>query len=972
MSKNPVHALFDAGQSVWIDYIRRDMLTSGELARKIEEGLVSGLTSNPTIFEKAIAGSRDYDAQLTELARAGRTAQEIFDAIATSDIQGACDALRPVHDRTSGKDGFASIEVSPLLARSTAETLSEARRLWSAVARPNVMVKIPATAEGIPAIRAALSEGININITLIFSVHAYEQVIEAYLSGLETFAVNGGDVSKVASVASFFVSRVDTLLDPKLTALASAGPPAVRSAAQGLVGSVAVANARVAYGRFQELFQGARWEALVAKGARVQRPLWASTGTKNKAYSDTKYVTELVATDTVNTMPPDTLEAFADHGAVGDLIPARVEDAKQVLKRLAGVGLSLEEACEKLERDGVRSFAESFHELMERVEARRAGLVMTGPARLQATLGALEPGFRARVEALAKDKFAERLFARDPSLWTADAAVAGTIRNRLGWLDAPAAMLEERVQLETWAGDLVREGFTDAVVLGMGGSSLCPDVFAHTFPFVPGRLKLHVLDSTDPVGVARLRATIDPAKTLFVVSTKSGNTTETLSFAGSFEEEVRSLGVDPPGRNFVAITDPGSPLESLALVRGYRRTFLNAADVGGRYSALTYFGIVPAALAGIELETLLDPAIALLKACGPRALPEENPGLLLGALLGEAWRAGRDKLTLVVAPPLTALGAWLEQLVAESTGKLGKGVVPIAGETLGTPEAYGNDRLFVAIGLDGQPSAEDSGRLSALAAAGHPVLRITLGSLKDLGAEFARWEVATAICGAILGVNPFDEPNVSESKANTAKALEEFGADGSLAKGQALAHGEAWSLFAAGLHGSRLRPLAAEEQRHDNAHGDPPQSVLAAHLASAQRGDFLALLAYLSASPEEAKLLARLRRLLRDRLQVATTLGEGPRYLHSTGQLHKGGPNTGVFVMLTAETHADVPIPGAAYSFGVLIDAQAQGDFQALVAKNRRALRIHLEGDRAKALARLVETVEQAALAGGVTGVHPS
>jgi glucose-6-phosphate isomerase len=548
-------------------------------------------------------------------------------------------------------------------------------------------------------------------------------------------------------------------------------------------------------------------------------------------------------------------------------------------------------------------------------------------------------------------KLAERLFARDPAMWTSDAKVSGTIANRLGWLDAPAAMLEERAALEAWAQEIAREGYTDAVVLGMGGSSLCPDVFARTFAQMPGRLRLSVLDTTDPVGVARLRARIDPAKTLFVVSTKSGNTTETLSFAAYFEEEVRAAGIDPAGRNFVAITDPNSPLESLALRQRYRRTFLNAPDVGGRYSALTYFGLVPAALAGLDLAALLVPAVALLKACGPRTRVEENPGLVLGAILGEAWRAGRDKLTLVTDPPLAALGAWLEQLVAESTGKLGKGIVPVDGEALGVPAAYGADRVFVAIGLDGQPQADAGGKLAALAQAGHPVVRLTLARLEDVGAEFARWEVATAVAGAILGVNPFDEPNVSESKANTAAALTAFEEGGALKPGHALARADGFSAYGGGLHGSALKPAAA----------DGFERVLAAHLASVTAGDYAAVLAYLDASPAEAQALARLRLLLRERTGAATTLGYGPRYLHSTGQLHKGGPATGVFLLLTAETREDVPIPGAPYSFGVLIDAQAQGDFEALVAKNRRALRVHLEGDRAAALTRLADLLEHAA-----------
>jgi len=405
-----------------------------------------------------------------------------------------------------------------------------------------------------------------------------------------------------------------------------------------------------------------------------------------------------------------------------------------------------------------------------------------------------------------------------------------------------------------------------------------------------------------------------------------------------------------PGRNFVAITDPGSPFEALALVKHYRRTFLSAADVGGRYSALTYFGIVPAALAGLDLAGLLEPSVAIMRACGPRAGVAENPGLRLGAVLGEAWKAGRDKLTLVTSPPLAALGAWLEQLIAESTGKLGKGLVPIADEPLGAPAVYGPDRLFIALALEGHAQPETDAALAALAAAGHPVLKLTLSALTEVGAEFARWEVATAAAGAILEVNPFDEPNVSESKVNTAQALATFEANGALSPAHALARGEVLSAYAGGTHGSDLRPAAADGEPH----GDALERVLAAHLASAHKGDYLAILAYLDASPAEAERLARLRLMLRDALKVATTLGSGPRYLHSTGQLHKGGPASGVFLELTAETRADVAIPGAPYSFGVLIDAQALGDFESLVAKNRRALRIHLEGDRLAALDRLV------------------
>jgi transaldolase/glucose-6-phosphate isomerase len=951
-----ISALFAAGQSIWLDLIRRDLLTGGDLARMVADGRITGLTSNPTIFEKAIAGSRDYDAQLTQLARAGKNAHEIFDALAIQDIQGACDVFRPVFERTRGADGFASIEVSPLLARSTDETLAEARRLKKAVDRPNVMVKIPATQEGVPAIRAAIAEGISINITLIFSVDVYEQVVEAYLAGLETRVARGQDIQDIASVASFFVSRVDTLVDPMLEARAKEGNAATGGAARALVGKIAVANARAAYARFVELFQGPRWEALAAKGARVQRPLWASTGTKNKAYSDVKYVEELVGKDTVNTMPPDTLTAFADHGMVAESLLAHKDTARADLKALAGTGVSLAAACAQLERDGVRTFADSFHELIARIEARRAALVLTAPERFRAAPGALAAAVDARLAALAETKAATRLFARDVTLWSTDAAVGRTIADRLGWLVAPVTMSDEIAPLVAWAADIAHAGFTDAVVLGMGGSSLCPDLFARTFPPTNGALKLHVLDSTAPGAIARLTASLDVAKTLFLVSTKSGNTTETLSFARYFEEEVEARTGRPPGDHFVAITDPGSPLEALALQRGYRHTFLNAPDVGGRYSALTYFGLVPAALLGMDLAALLSSANAMLAASGPRAGASENPGLWLGAFLGEAARAGRDKVTLVVPGRLAALGAWLEQLIAESTGKEGKGLVPVADEPLGAPAAYGTDRVFVAVGLAGEDAAGTHAALDALAAAGHPVARLTLDRAEDVGAEFVRWEIATAIVSSILGVNAFDEPNVKESKDNTAKGLAVFAARGALAPSHALARRNGLSFYAAGTFGSDLKP-AIETAAHG---GDGFAAALTGAFERARAGDYVAILAYIDATPAEAAALAMLRLLVRDRLRTATTYGPGPRYLHSTGQLHKGGPLSGIYLVITAETTSDVSIPDAPYSFGVLIDAQAAGDFESLTAHQRRAVRVHLEGDRTAALLALLDVAGDA------------
>ncbi len=953
----PIRSLFAAGQSLWLDFIRRGMLDSGELARMVEEGRISGLTSNPTIFEKAIGGSSDYDAGFEALALASADAFAVYDALALEDIRRACDVLAPVHQRTQGADGFASLEVSPLLAHDTAGTIAEAKRLFAAVARPNVMIKIPATAEGLPAVRAVIAAGIPVNVTLIFSVAVYEKVVEAYLAGLEDRVAAGGSLAPIASVASFFVSRVDTLLDPQLAALAAAPgtPPATREVARGLVGAIAVANARVAHGRFGALFAGPRWEALAAKGARVQRPLWASTGTKNKAYSDVKYVAELIGPDTVNTTPPETLAAFADHGTVEPgLDAAHVAAAQDVLARLAGTGISLEDACAKLERDGVRSFADSFDALLAGVDARRSGVRALAAGRWSASLGALAPAVAARVKELGAANFAARMTARDAALWSADPAAQAAIVGRLGWVAAPHAMDGERGAFEAFAAEIAGEGFTDAVLLGMGGSSLCPDVWARTFAPAPGRLRLTVLDGTDPVAVARVRAAIDPAKTLFVVSTKSGGTTETLAFADFFYAEARAAVGDAAGRHFIAITDPGSPLEAIAQRGAWRRTFLAPPDVGGRYSALTPFGLMPAALMGLDLAALSRAARTMAVACGPRARAVENPGLVLGAILGEAAKAGRDKLTLVLDPAVGALGAWLEQLIAESTGKGGTGVVPVDGEPLGPPAVYGADRIFLRLAVGAAPPEP---ALDALAAAGHPVVTVVLEDRHALAAEFVRFEVATAAAAAVLGVNPFDEPNVSESKANTEKALARFAAGRPLSEDTALAREGGLALFAPGPAGSLLRPVAAAAAHE----GDAIVRVLDAHVASLAPPDLWALLVYGDLAPAEAALVDRLRRAVRDRARVATTLGIGPRYLHSTGQLHKGGPERAAFLVLTFETLVDLPVPERAWSFGVLCDAQAAGDVEALATRGRRVLRLHLEGPREAALSALVAAVERAA-----------
>jgi transaldolase/glucose-6-phosphate isomerase len=588
-----LHQLANLGQAIWFDYIRRLFITSGDLQALIDEGL-RGVTSNPAIFEKAIAGSTDYDQDLHRLVDEGRSVGEIYEALALDDIQRAADLLRPVYDRTGGADGYVSLEVNPSLAHDTDGTIAEARRLFAALDRPNVMIKVPATPAGIPAIETLIGEGINVNVTLMFSLAHYEAVAEAYIAGLVKLAADGGNVSQVASVASFFVSRVDTAADLALEAI---GPPETVA----LQGKIANANAKVTYARFREVFRGERWERLAAQGARVQRPLWASTSTKNPLYPDTLYVDSLIGPDTVNTVPPATLSAFRDHGTVALTLEAGLEEARAQLAQLAEVGVDLDAITQKLQDDGVAAFAKAFDSLMASIAEKRDRL-LAGWQHRSASLGTYQAAVDAALAEMVENRVVHRIWAHDHTVWKPERT---EITNRLGWLHTAEVMGENLYRLEDLAEAVRADGYTHALLLGMGGSSLAPEVFRKTFGVKQGHLDLAVLDSTDPGAVLAHAERLDPARTLFIVATKSGTTVETLSFFKFFYNRVAdAVGADRAGEHFIAITDPGSKLGDLAERYGFRATFLNDPNIGGRYSALSYFGLVPAALVGVGLRVV--------------------------------------------------------------------------------------------------------------------------------------------------------------------------------------------------------------------------------------------------------------------------------------------------------------------------------------------------------------------------------
>ncbi|MGB9392055.1 MAG: bifunctional transaldolase/phosoglucose isomerase [Xanthobacteraceae bacterium] len=945
---NPVKALQDHGQAVWLDFLSRGFIADGGLKKLVDDDGLRGVTSNPSIFENAIGRTNEYDDAIRQMLQShDYSPGQVFEKLAVDDIRSATDVLRPVFDATHGADGFVSIEVSPFLATDTQGTIEEAKRLWREVNRKNLLIKVPATSEGLPAIHDLTADGINVNITLLFAQQVYEQVVEAYLSGLEALAAKGGEISRIASVASFFVSRIDTEVDKLLDEkIARANDPDEKARLATLKGKIAIANAKLAYQRYLRLFAGERWHALAANGAKPQRLLWASTGTKNKAYSDVLYVEELIGPNTINTMPLATIEAFRDHGKLRDTLQADVAEAQRVLGELDRAGVSLQAVTDKLIRDGVRLFADAADKLFSAVAKKRIEILGDTIDRQNFVL---DQQLKKRVDEIADEwrtrGNVRRLWRRDKSLWT------NSDEDRwLGWLDPIDDA--EIAEYAAFAGEISRENFKDAVLLGMGGSSLGPEVLAETFGHQNGWPRLRILDSTVPAQIGQIEAELDLSRTLFIVSSKSGGTTEPNILTDYFFAKVAGKGgANLAGRQFIAITDPGSALERRAKEQRFRRIFHGVPTIGGRYSVLSPFGLVPAAIAGLNIAELVNLSRSMIRSCGPDVPPNENPAVALGLTLGVAAGRGRDKITMLASPALGSFGAWAEQLFAESTGKQGKGLIPIDGEPLGRPEVYGDDRVFIDLALEGENNGEHETKLKKLETAGHPVIRITQNSAAHIVQEFVRFEIATAAAGSVLGINPFDQPDVEASKSKTRDLTSAFEKSGELPRETPVCSEQSLAVFTDDANAAALRKAGA---------GETVVSWLAAHFARIANGDYFALLAYLARNEQNTSTLQNLRLALRDRRRVATCLEFGPRFLHSTGQAYKGGPDSGVFLQITADDGEDLAIPGYRASFGVVKSAQARGDFDVLLERGRRALRIHIKGELAAGLKALHAAFERA------------
>jgi len=984
-SNTPVFEAHAQGQSIWLDNISRDLLLSGELRRWVEHEGIRGVTSNPSIFEKAIAKTSDYDPSTRALiAQGAGDALDVFERLAVADIQLGCDVLRPVWEESGGSDGFVSLEVSPHLAFDTEGTIAEAHRFAKAVTRDNLLIKVPATPEGIPAIQALIADGISINVTLLFAIDAYDAVHQAYISGLEERLARGQAVSGIASVASFFISRIDAAVGVQLdAALENESREDRRARLEALNAKVAIANAKLAYANFREVLSGERWAKLAAAGADPQRVLWASTGTKDPALPKTLYVDELIGDHTVNTLPDATLAAFRAEGKVRNALGSDPKtlraEAQPILSELDALGISLKAITDELLTKGCALFSDAFDGLLHSVETKRQQLVGTALASTRYSLGQSQADVEAAQQSWHEEGQSRKLWNRKASIFSnADEA------NWMGWLDLPQASPEVAIGYPALREAIRSHEAETVVVIGMGGSSLWPDVLGRTLHSATeeateeategaadgaspdGRTRaLRVLDTTVPDAIESIVGELDLERCLFFVSSKSGSTVEANAlFELLYARLVEAVGPDAAGRHFVAITDPGSALEKLATEKRFLGVALGRPNVGGRFSALSPFGLLPAEAMGLDPEALLARARTMSAACAAFVSPELNPGVGLGTTLGVLARQGRDKLTLSISPELDAFTDWIEQLVGESTGKGGQGIVPIAGEGLADPARYSNDRVFVDIALAGDATTPDrNARLEALESAGHPVVRIEIADTLDLVQEVFRWEIAIAVASALLGLNPFDQPDVEAAKIASRELMAQTGQGGGLPTQKADLEADGVRLFVAPALNDAIR----------SAGGDA-QALMKALLESLEATDTFVVNAFLEDTAATREALQSLREAIGKNRPVSTTLDFGPRYLHSTGQLQKGGSSRIAGLQLwqsaSARTSAGpsggpgqtepLAIPGLGGDFDTLVEAQAVGDFAILCDRDRRMIGIDVGSDPAATLAKLTSWIDGA------------
>ncbi|PJF30816.1 MAG: hypothetical protein CUN51_06425 [Candidatus Thermofonsia Clade 1 bacterium] len=940
---------FPEGRRLWYHDLTHALLA----AQPLERLPTSSFTTHLARLERAIGEGDAYDAALEQPTP--DDPHSCFQALLVEDARRAADALRPrfVPEWASG---VVSVDLSPLRAESPAERLEAARRLFQAIDRPNVLIKLPAQPDLLTVIEQLLYEGVNIHFTHVYSAATYERAAECYLRALERRAFENLPLGELISVVGFHVSSLDAVVDHQLQnnirAAQARSELARVSANAELLGKIGVANANNVYRRSRDIFNSERFSRLRAQGALPQRLLWTEIAPISPLQAPLHYLDCLSHTEALLLIEPPMLDHLADYDR--DAMPrtAALREAPDILVRLAAVGIDLDLVARQLLSDAEEMYSEAFAKLIARVEGKRK-LLSSGFMRRQTlVLGQYQKPVETELQRLRSRKSITRTWACDASLWTDSPEAATLIETRLGWLRLPTDGCIDREVLRAARAESQREGWQHIVMLGMGGANITAETLYGIFGQQAGFPALITLDSTDPTAIRDVEVQIDLARTCFIVASKSGSTLETLAMLYHFYQRCTEHN-PKAGDQFIAITDPETRLAEEAGRLGFRAIYYNPTDMAGRYAALSYFGMLPAAMLGLDFEKIMDRAAEMALACGANVMGNNHPGLWLGTIMGVLARRGLDKLTLLTSPEIAAFGAWAEQLIAESSGKEDKGIIPISGGTVGLPHDYDDDRLFVYLRLEGSPHNPDQA-VQMLKEAGHPIVTLNLRDVYDIGAEFFRWQFAAATVGMVLGINPFDEPAVEESKQNTQRLLDTYVEQGALPQSAPAYSEDGISLFADEVTAALLEQLRTQQAFETS----PLSGLLAAFLRLARSGDYIGLLAYLPPRPEYVAQLETFRRQLRHVLQRAVTLGFGPRYLHSTGQLHKAGCDKGVFIQLTMDDPEPLPIPNMPYSFSILKQAQAEGDYEALQSRGRRIIRLHLGAEPLIGMGKITAAIE--------------
>ncbi len=922
---DPVQSVHSLGQSLWLDNIRRDSLDSGELTDRAAAGELRGVTSNPTIFESAILSSENYSVDLRRFAQTGWTADRIFDQLAVDDIRAAADAFLPLFEQTNGGDGFVSIEVNPEFADDTNGTIEETMRLWDVVNRPNAMISHPATLAGLPAIEFSIRAGININATLIFSLERYIEVMEAYMSGLEGRLEDGGSLDHVSSVASFFVSRIDTVLDEQLKEIIRRGE-AEGERASSLLGKVAIANSKLAYAQFVATFQGERFQSLATRGARVQRPLWASTSMKSPEYPDTYYVDHLIGPDTVNTLTEVTLKAFIDHGTPELTLTENISTARSQLQALDDLGISLAAAAEQLERQGISEFAASYRSILASIE-EKAGT-------FQRELAALEPEMRETLAEVEREEVGKRLWQEDVTLWAERDREKAQARRWLGWLSEPAKMSTGVVELTRFVEEALVPAITTFVLIGSGRGLFTAEMLARIL-VSPNGLNFHAISTANPDDIRAIKRKIGPEATLYLlVDSSSGDGIEEHLLSTFREQAVWKLK-EHAGEHFVVITEEGSKLQNWAIEQGIHKIIKADNQDDLCFSPFNWTSLMPAALAGADIHSFVQGGVDMTRACGPLVDVAQNPGLFLGSVLAAAFRSGRDKVTLFADPPLELTLKWIQSLIMAGRGREKSGFISIRDEPPGSGNVYGDDRLFVYLRVSG---ALDR-RLAEWIHADIPVLVLeTRKNTEAIGEMLVQWQIGAAIAKHLISVNPTDLDALHRSRAERQHNLHRLERKGELPQADPLWQGDGVQLRAA--------------PRGLKFTGDGLTEVIDFILAESREAGGLGLRFYTPMSKTLQVKVRRLRHAFRDQLGLFS--------LASSAECDLGIKDV-INLILMVKPRKDEAIPGKTYTFGQLFEGQARSDLA--VMKDCGSPVLYLYFDAQKRLSDFLLAMTEAAKA---------